>query len=472
MVKIHVFRALLGLVFGANLLAGCALRPIVPALTHYEPDTGYRWSVRPALPDNDPNTLFVLAFSGGGTRAAAFSYGVLEELRRAQVGAPGATHSLLSEVDIISSVSGGSFTALAYALYGERLFDQYEQQFLKRDVEGELLKRLFDPLTWPLTLSSDFGRSELAEQYYDEILFHGATYADLIAKPTPMVIANATDIATGLRWSFSANNFDVICSDLSRMHLARAATASSAVPVAFSPVTINNYGGTCGYHDPPWVEAAIKPRVRAWTGNRALQRYLALQAYEVGRDRPYIHLVDGGLAGNLGVYPVVEALQEAEGSPAFRAAVGINQLRRIVLVIVNAYTAPSLGWSKHEAAPSAVALLLQAVSVPIDRFSYESVDALEDLITEWTLRRQVAVDALRLKGEAISADLAPPLEFSVIDASFDAVRDPAEREYLLNLPTTLSLSPEAVDRLRAAAAQVLRDSVPLRKLVDELSAGH
>jgi len=129
-----------------------------------------------------------------------------------------------------------------------------------------------------------------------------------------------------------------------------------------------------------------------------------------------------------------------------------------------------LGWSKRETAPSALELLLQAVSVPIDRFSYESVDALEDLITEWKLRRQDAVDALRLKGDPIPADMVPPLEFSVIDASFDAVRDPAEREYLLNLPTTLSLSPAAVDRLRAAAAEVLRDSVPFRKLVDEISA--
>ena len=317
--------ALLGTAFAAVLLAGCAVRPVNPELAHYEPDAGYRWSERRVLPDNDPKTLFILAFSGGGTRAAAFSYGVLEELRRTQVGAPGAIHPMLSEVDLISSVSGGSFTALAYALYGERLFDHYEQQFLKRDVEGELLKRLFDPLTWPQTLSSGFGRSELAEQYYDEILFHGATYADLIAKPTPTAIANATDIATGLRWSFSAANFDVICSDLNQMHLARAAAASSAVPVALSPVTINNYGGSCGYRDPPWVEAAIKPRERAWPGNRAQQRYRALQAYEDGRDRPYIHLVDGGLAGNLGVYPVVEALQEAEASEAFRKAAGIEK---------------------------------------------------------------------------------------------------------------------------------------------------
>jgi NTE family protein len=309
------------------------------------------------------------------------------------------------------------------------------------------------------------------EQYYEEILFHEATYADLLAKPTPTVIANATDVATGLRWSFVAANFDIICSDLNRMHLARAAAASSAVPVAFSPVTINNYGGSCGYRDPPWVDAAIKPRGRAWTGNRALQRYRDLQAYKNGRERPFIHLVDGGLAGNLGVYPVVESLQEAELSDTFRKALGVDKLRRIVLVIVNAYTAPSLGWSKREAAPSTLALLLQAVSVPIDRFSYESVDALEDLIKEWKLRREAAVDTARLSGGPIVANTLPSLEFSVIDASFDAVRDPAGREYLLNLPTTLSLSPEAVDRLRAAAAQVLRESMTFRKLVDDLSPG-
>ena len=62
-----------------------------------------------------------------------------------------------------------------------------------------------------------------------------------------------------------------------------------------------------------------------------------------------------------------------------------------------------------------------------------------------------------------------PLELSVVDVRFDAVRDPAEREYLLNLPTTLSLSPEAVDRLRSAATQVLRESLSFRKLVNDLS---
>lgn len=52
---------------------------------------------------------------------------------------------MLDEVDLIAGVSGGSFTALAYALYGERLFHEYQQRFLKRNVQGELIQRLLNP---------------------------------------------------------------------------------------------------------------------------------------------------------------------------------------------------------------------------------------------------------------------------------------------------------------------------------------
>src|SRR4030095_1171253 len=97
-------------------LAGCAPRPVNDRVAVREPYT-------PAMDHNadrgDPTTAFVLAFSGGGTRAAAFSYGVLEELRRTWVSGHPPTR-MLDEVDTITGVSGGSFTALAYALYGER----------------------------------------------------------------------------------------------------------------------------------------------------------------------------------------------------------------------------------------------------------------------------------------------------------------------------------------------------------------
>jgi len=117
-------------------LGGCATRPSNPPIAQAEPSVGYRFETRMKDTAKKEN-LVILAFSGGGTRAAAFSYGALEFLRRTEVVGPkGNTLRLLDAVDVITGVSGGSFTALAYGLYGDKLFADYEQRFLKRDVQG------------------------------------------------------------------------------------------------------------------------------------------------------------------------------------------------------------------------------------------------------------------------------------------------------------------------------------------------
>src|SRR5271167_4182543 len=196
------------------LLGGCAAHPINPPIAQVDLSTGYRYETRQEhLRDNDKSTVVILAFSGGGTRAAAFSYGVLEALRRMQVVGPkGRKVRLLDEVDVITGVSGGSFTALAYGLYGEKLFDLYETSFLKRDVQGELVARFFNPGNWGALWSEGWGRSEMAAQLYDEILFHGATFADLDHGNGPLILASATDISTGERLAFQQLDFDYLCS--------------------------------------------------------------------------------------------------------------------------------------------------------------------------------------------------------------------------------------------------------------------
>ena len=221
-------------------LSGCASRPINPPIAQANPKAGYRFETR-LTEDKDRTNLVVLAFSGGGTRAAAFSYGVLEFLRNTEIMGPkGNKVRLLDEVDIITGVSGGSFTALAYGLYGDKLFADYEQRFLKRNVQGEIIARTLSPANWASLGSTGWGRSELAAQLYDEILFNGATFGDLDRGHGPLILASATDISTGSRFVFSQRIFDVICSDLNAVPLSRAAAASSAVPVVLSPVTLNN----------------------------------------------------------------------------------------------------------------------------------------------------------------------------------------------------------------------------------------
>lgn len=110
-------RNLAALVFAATLgLAGCASRPVNPPISQVDPNGGYTFQSRQKH-FKSQDTLVVLAFSGGGTRAAAFSYGVLEFLRRTEVvSADGAKLRLIDAVNMITGVSGGSFTALAYGL--------------------------------------------------------------------------------------------------------------------------------------------------------------------------------------------------------------------------------------------------------------------------------------------------------------------------------------------------------------------
>jgi NTE family protein len=452
----------------AVALAGCASRPVNEPIAQVDPKAGYRpYLLIPKRQNNDPHTLFVLSFSGGGTRAAAFSYGVLEELRRTEIVVDGRRRRLLDEVDLITGVSGGSFTALAYALYGDRLFSEYESRFLKRDVQGALTARAANPLNWPNYIGGSAGRSELAAEYYDEILFEGATFGDLLEKQTPVAIATGTDLSTGSRLAFFQNDFDLLCSDLNKVRLSRAAATSSAVPVALSPVTLNNYGGTCGYQYPAWVASVADPEHRARPAGRALQRYLEMKSFQDSKDRPYIHLVDGGVSDNIGVRGVLEALEELSASAAFRNQVGFGNYRRIVVMVVNSRSSPKTDWDRHETPPGFVVQLLQASGVPIDRYSFETVETMKDRAEIQKWRRELLVAQARLAGlsKAQAEAKVPDVTLEVVDVSFDAIKDPAERARFMNLPTSFVLPPENVDGLRDVAGGLMRQSADYESVV-------
>src|SRR6476620_3157232 len=61
------------------------------------------------------DTIIGLAFSGGGTRAAAFSFGVLRGLDKTSLKGH-ANATLLDRVDFVSGVSGGSVLAAYFGL--------------------------------------------------------------------------------------------------------------------------------------------------------------------------------------------------------------------------------------------------------------------------------------------------------------------------------------------------------------------
>jgi NTE family protein len=399
---------------------------------------------------------------------------VLEALRRIEfIGPKGNKGRLLDEVDIITGVSGGSFTALAYGLYGDKLFDVYEAGFLKRNVQGELIARFLNPGNWGALWSKGWGRSEMAAQLYDEILFHGATFADLDRGNGPLVVVQATDISSGARLGFQQSVFDYLCSDLDAVPLSRAAAASSAVPFALSPVTINNYGGSCKFDQPAWVKQLSDPVTASRPAARAMKHRLELQVYQDGLNNPYIHLVDGGLADNLGMRGVLASLEEIEAVYDASLPTGLDHVRRIIFLVVNSLSAPKSNWNASERAPGDVAILIKATGVPIDHYSYEAVDLLRDTVARWQTMRWIRDSAVFAgnKDPALAQLVKTPnIELYAIDVSFPALKDKAEFEYLNNLPTSFALPPEAVDRLRTAAGTIILSSPDFQRLLKDIGA--
>lgn len=454
------------------LLGGCASRPVNPPLAHADQSAGYRFFTRPQFAADKEN-LVILAFSGGGTRAAAFSYGVLEFLRNTQIVGPKGKSRLLDHVGVVTGVSGGSFTALAYGLYGDKLFDDYEQRFLKRDVQGTITFRTLNPAYWPSLWSAGWGRSELAADLYDEILFHGATFGDLNRGDGPFIVASATDITTGARLPFTQATFDVLCSDLNALRLSRAAAASSAVPVVLSPITLNNYGGNCGYAPPDWIKPFINAESPPRPAARATRHLKEEAEFGAGSDRPFLHLVDGGVSDNLGMRSVLDTMELMEALHMIGQHTPLDQIRRIVVFVVNSLSVPKTEWDRSESPPGTLEILVKATGVPIDHYSYEATELLKDSQARWQSMRQIRQSAAFAanKDEAIAKALrTPDATIYAIDVSFAQLEDKAELAYLNELPTSFSLPAEAVDRLRAAAGKIIMTSPDFRRLLKDAGA--
>jgi NTE family protein len=463
------------LVVSLAMLGGCATRPINPPIKQADLNKGYRYETRwkHRIVYDDEN-IVILAFSGGGTRAAAFSYGALEALRRMELTLPnGRKIRMLDEVDIITGVSGGSFTALAYGLYGDKLFAEYEQRFLKRDVQGELIARVLSPANWGNLSSTGWDRSEMAAQLYDEILFNGATFANLDRGTGPLILTSATDITTGSRFVFTQRIFDILCSDLDAVPLSRAAAASSAVPVVLSAITINNYGGTCNKITPAWakpfIDSANPPRPAA----RAVRSLKVEEAFGDSANRPYLHLVDGGVSDNVAMREVLTALEVLEALQEAGVPTRLDSARRIVVFIVNSLSSPATNWDKSEKPPGTVDILLKAAGTPIDQYSFETTELLKDMAARWRTLRLLRDSASLVanKDPAVAAALrVPKAEIYAIDVSFSALKDKAELDYLNQQPTSFVLPAEAVDRLRAAAGTIIMASPEFQRFLEEAGA--
>jgi NTE family protein len=447
------------------VLGGCSAHyPVNEPLENIDRTEGYRSTTFKAVTDSSDTLTVSLAFSGGGTRAAAFSYGVLEALREADIHWEGQNRRIIDEVDIISSVSGGSFTAAYFGLFGERIFKDYAEKFLYVNVEGHLKSSLFKPWTWTLLGSPYYGRSELAANYYDEILFEGKTFSDILDSQGPIININATEVATSTQFTFNQGIFDLICSDLSTFPVSRAVAASSAVPVLFSSITLNNYAGNCNYTYTKWAEEALNDPDKTSRGHHVATQYAK---YRDSKTFPYLHLYDGGLTDNLGVRRLIN--QVAIGGDIWTVLKnnGGENIKRGLVIIVNARAKNKTSYSRLANSIPLIDTITGATSIPLNEYSFESLQTVKRIFKDFdeNVARARCADWASTGRDTTGCD---DVKTYIVVVDIDHLDDVERRDRLLSLPTSFVLKPEEVDDLRQAAKEILSQSREYQNFIKDM----
>jgi NTE family protein len=446
----NTFSTLLGCGLIGILLTGCASLeryPDNPPLERFDSQK----SLTGLHQQGDGNTLLIVTFSGGGTRAAALAYGVLEAMKSTEITRGDAHRTMLDEIDMISSVSGGSVTAAYFGLFGERIFTDFRSAFLERNVTAELTGILLTPTTLSRISSDTFGSGDVLDEYFSQSLFGTTPVRKLVDGEGPFVQINATDLFKGGQFGFTPEQFALICSDIDKFQVSRAVAASSAVPMVFAPLTLTNHAGSCDYTPPAWMLQESGSNSRRDRIASTMNSYLDRGAH------PYIHLVDGGLADNLGLRAVMDYIVIEGGLWKTLQRFGLEDVENIVLLSVNATALLPSKWEQSDKTPPSGVILDAATTTPLANYNFETLEYLRNNLTGW----RSEIKRHRCEGKLNCS--AP--ELYLIELRIDDIPEPHLRKRLISVPTDFSLPLDIVNDLINAGHLLLQSNPEYQRLL-------
>jgi NTE family protein len=289
----------------------------------------------------------------------------------------------------------------------------------------------------------------MAVKLYEKEVFHGATFDEMKREGAPLTLINASDLGYGVRFSFVQEYFNLLCSDISDFPVARAVTASSAVPVLFNPVVLENYQD-CKQTKPAWLKAAGK---RAAGDPELVEVVNGLESYFKKEGRQYAHFVDGGITDNLGLRAIYEIVEMSGGAKLFVEKLGRKPVRRLAVISVNASTDPEPEMDASNKQPSLKETIGAMSDVQLHRYNAATLELMDKSVTRWA--------------KDLSTPRRPVTPY-FIQVGFRDIAQPERRKFFNRVPTSFSLTDEQVDKLIAAGRDLLRNNPDYRRFVTGL----
>jgi len=392
------------------------------------------------------DTIVGLSFSGGGTRAAAFSYGVLRGLE--DLPAPGdPTHTALDRVSFISAVSGGAITAAYFGLKGPQSYHDLDERFLYADIERSLNTNLFNPGNIRRLLRGGLNDRATFGVWLDSHLFAGATFADVYKRRRPEIWINASDLYHHSPFPFTPAIFQTFCSDVSQLPLSEAVSASAAVPLAFSPVVVKRFPDRCS-GVPAWAAKALADPLSPRTVRGAAS---AARDYADANAGRFIKLADGGLTDNFGLTSIVINRYAAETPYGPMTAHDAIVMRRMLFLVVSSEQPEMGNWTTGATGPGIVGVIKSSTDTAIATAIRLGYDSFVQTMAQW--RTDLIAYRCGLSQAEVQR-LAPTsanwrcddVDIRVIEVNFESLPS-GEWKDLYSVPTAFTLERRDVDRL-------------------------
>jgi predicted acylesterase/phospholipase RssA len=411
---------------------------------------------------DDGSTVVALAFSGGGMRASAFSYGVLTALDDMVVDEAPYRRTMVDNVRMISGVSGGAVVAAYFGHKGRDDYRDLYQRLLMQNAEASMRTNAYSPSTLMRALAGGVNDRSSFARWLDDNLFAGATFAEFRKPNAPTLWINASDIYTYSPFLFSHDTFAALCSDLDAVRISDAVAASSAVPVVFTPVVLDAVSPNCAYEQPQWLQRALAKE----TPSVRLEAYArTLKEYHLPTGPKYVKLLDGGLTDNLGITGLVlerAASQTPHGPLSAEQAV---KLKHMLIIVADAGQEQTANWSETLHGPTIAPLLQAAVRTSMAASVRHEMDSLLYSVRDWQqqlVSYRCALPAHRIKqirGNLNGWDCRD-VKMVVEHLAFtDLGHEQAKR--LSSIPTRLGLPKKDIDMLVAAGRAVVETNQPI-----------
>ena len=462
---------LIALTVSATMVAGCGSTN--EPLNVFEPTLADKidFAVQPSesAPEVDGTNYIGLAFSGGGTRAAAFAYGMVQQLHDTVL--PGSDgRPVTSDIRFLSGVSGGSVFAAYYGLKGPASLKDFREKFLLKDAEKNLRTSAINPVNLLAAASGGINSRTGFARWLDRNLYNGATFKDLNQNRKTKVWLNASDVFNRTPFTFEPEAFRALCSNLDSLPIAEGVAASAAVPIVFSPIVLKAYGPKCEFSEPPWLSTArYSPEATA-----TLKAYArALKNYRDPSKMKFVKLLDGAITDNFGVTGLSIARARSQtpyGPLTAREAV---RLKRMLFMVSNAGREIDAKWANELAGPSGLELVSAIADTAMDSATREGFDSFSSAMRKWQqdlINYRCALSSTEVKRHrgTMRGWNCRDLKIFVGQLRFDQL-DPQAEERLNNVPTRLKLPAHQVDMAVEAGRQTLRQSPVFKGFLASIS---